>query len=171
MDLKKSGERLKELRKALKLKQPELAEKAGVSQPLISDLENGKKHLTGFAAAGLASVLGAEVWELAPQTAHVPKGYIISSDAGKRMRPQEDEEHVGRLCNADRIPGAIRSELDGKIRWLIPENFRVLPNPAGWGRISDRRKNAIARRYLNGESGPDLAKEYGINHSYPRKLA
>jgi phage repressor protein C with HTH and peptisase S24 domain len=51
------GKRVKECREALKMSQKELARRAGLTQPTISSLENGKSHSSG-SLASIAKELG-----------------------------------------------------------------------------------------------------------------
>ena len=57
------GENLKKLRKAKKMTQKELAQKSGVKQSVISDLETGNARNTGFVVE-LATALGVTAEEL-----------------------------------------------------------------------------------------------------------
>lgn len=56
--------KIKELRKAQKMTQTELARRAGVSQPHIYDLENGNRHASPEALERIAKALGVTVREL-----------------------------------------------------------------------------------------------------------
>ncbi|MFW1826442.1 XRE family transcriptional regulator [Acinetobacter sp. ULE_I092] len=52
------GNRIRSLRRTLKLSQPELAKKAGVGQSTISDLENDKKSTSAENMLSIANALG-----------------------------------------------------------------------------------------------------------------
>ncbi len=168
--MKTAGEELRRMRIGVDINQVQLAKESGVSQPVISDIETGKKQMTYFAAEGLSKVFGERVWDLAPRGARRPSGYLTTAEAGREMRPTHSGEQVGRLCNDGRIPGAIRTQLDGMVRWVVPKNFRVLGNSGDWGKVSELRKNQIANRYIDGESGEKLGVEFNVHASYPRKL-
>lgn len=65
------GENLRRLRRAAGLTQLELAQKSGVSQATISDLERGVNETTK-SLPDLARALGASVADLAPQYGETP---------------------------------------------------------------------------------------------------
>ena len=56
--------RIKELRKALKMTQCQLSEKAGVSQPYLLDLENNRRGAKTETYERIAEALGVTVEEL-----------------------------------------------------------------------------------------------------------
>lgn len=56
--------KIKELRKAQKMTQTELARRAGVSQPHIHDLEQGNRHASHETLKRIADALGVTVQEL-----------------------------------------------------------------------------------------------------------
>jgi len=64
-DVKSGLPNLRALRKARDLTQAELAEKSGVTQATISDLESGKQHMAQFATLRqLAKALRVSVGDL-----------------------------------------------------------------------------------------------------------
>lgn len=70
LDLPTLGRRIASSRKALKLSQSELAEKAGVSRATLDALENGRSGELGFSkVTNILSTLGLELklQEAAPQ--------------------------------------------------------------------------------------------------------
>lgn len=58
--------RLKELRKAKKLTQEQLADMVGISQAYISDIEKGKKDIDFSLAERFAKALNVKPYELMP---------------------------------------------------------------------------------------------------------
>ncbi len=70
-DAKTAGDRVRERRQALKLSQPQLAKKAGITYQAIQQLEagGGSKHLVAIARA-----LGVTAEWLADGTGPIPKG-------------------------------------------------------------------------------------------------
>lgn len=74
---------------------------------------------------------------------------------------------VIQLLREGRIPTAVRSE-HKKRKWLIPENT---PRPRTRGKKLTRfQRFEIIERYENGESGTDIAHEYGLSAGYPAAL-
>ncbi|MEX6014791.1 helix-turn-helix domain-containing protein [Mammaliicoccus sciuri] len=58
------GQNLKRIRKDMKLTQQEMADKIGISQNYLSDIENGKRYPSIKAVTGLAQCLGISVPKL-----------------------------------------------------------------------------------------------------------
>lgn len=101
------GENLKMLRKAKRLSQVTLAEKAGVSQQLISQIERGENQTTRELPV-LAQALGVGVYEIDPAytpdaegvpTISVP--YVSWVSAGGLMREDIADEALGTIRAAD----------------------------------------------------------------------
>ncbi|MFG1417206.1 helix-turn-helix transcriptional regulator [Xanthobacter sp. V0B-10] len=86
------AENLKRLREEMKLSQPKLAKAAGVSQQLISRLENGK-DLTTKKLPNLARALGVTVTDLDPT-------YMLS-DVGTEVIPEPASEAPTSLPSPD----------------------------------------------------------------------
>lgn len=161
-----TGARLRALRGDRK--QTDVAADAGISQGQLSELENGKP-IKNSVALRLANVLGDGVLGLVSSEDDRREGFLTTEEAGATMKPPETREAVRKLCSSGRIPGAKKMYVDGRDRWMVPIGFQVIP-PDKWGYLSERKKNNIARKYLGGKSGSDLAREYDIDQSYPRHL-
>jgi transcriptional regulator with XRE-family HTH domain len=104
------GENLRNIRKLKKLSQVKVAELAGVSQQLISQLESGKNETTTELPA-IAQALGVGVHEIDPAystdaagipTLNVP--YLAWVSAGAMMRDDISDEALGVLRVADLPP-------------------------------------------------------------------
>lgn len=101
------GENLRKLRKLKKLSQVRVAELAGVSQQLVSQLETGKAEKTTELPA-IAQALGVGVHELDPAyspdaegipTLNIPLLAWVS--AGSMMREDVSDEAIGSMRVAD----------------------------------------------------------------------
>lgn len=163
-----SGHRLRQIRG--ERSQTEVAEQAGIAQSLLSALETGEREMTAWAAQKLAPVLGRQVLEMAPDEDDPgTRGYLTTREAGERMKPKHSPDAVSALCARGKIPGAKKMIVKGRDRWMIPENFKV-KHDENWGRLSERKKNSIVRKYLDGATAGELSREYGIDPSYPSLL-
>lgn len=60
--------RIREIRKRLKIKQADVAAKAGISQPYLCDLEYNRRDGTPETLTRIAEVLGVDVAELVKKT-------------------------------------------------------------------------------------------------------
>ncbi len=105
------AENLKRLRKAAGLSQATLAEKAGVSQQLVSQLENGKNSAT-TELPGLAYALGVPVHAIddayTPDTSGIPTTpvpLVTWVSAGNLMQPDITVERLATLYFTDLPPG------------------------------------------------------------------
>lgn len=160
------GENLRKLRKLKKLSQERVAELAGVSQQLVSQLETGKTEKTTELPA-LAQALGVGVQELDPSyspdaggipTLIVP--HLAWVNAGAMMREDVSDEAIGALRVADlaasgdwialnvigdsmdRIsPPESVIFVDRKDKYLVPNACYV---------IADDEGNATYKRYRSG---------------------
>ena len=63
-DSQKIGERIRELRKGLGLKQAELGEKLGIGKSTVSDWESGKREFSTSMLRPLAEALGVDMWDI-----------------------------------------------------------------------------------------------------------
>jgi len=157
------AENLRRLRKTRKLTQVELADKAGVSQQLISQIESGKNQTTKELPV-LAQALGVGVHEIDP--AYMPDGEGIPTitvpliswvSAGSMMRDDVVDEALGSLRVAD-LPAtadwiALRVEGDsmdrisppGSIIFVDRRDNRLVAN--GCYVIADDEGNATYKRY------------------------
>jgi len=67
------GKNLRKFRLFRKLSQAELAEKVDISNPFLSDIENGKKWVSPVTLARLASALDVQAHELLRTGAAIPE--------------------------------------------------------------------------------------------------
>lgn len=81
------------------LTQERLAERAGVSQGLISQLENNKTDFTGDVLAALAYALGCDPADLLMRDPTDPDALWSIHDALKKATPQERDQ-VKRVADA-----------------------------------------------------------------------
>lgn len=115
------------------------------------------------------------------QKEQVSVGNMITlREAAERSKKSQGALRI--LCEEGRIQGATKvhtpskdEKKGGRDLWYVPVNYSddmiVDAQRVGRGRLSEKKKNNIARAYLNNEkSGGELAKQYGIDVSYPRKL-
>jgi transcriptional regulator with XRE-family HTH domain len=63
-DHQRLGRRLRELREAVGLRQADVAERLGVAQSFVSNVENGERRLDLIELRSLCRVLGADLVEL-----------------------------------------------------------------------------------------------------------
>jgi transcriptional regulator with XRE-family HTH domain len=80
------GERLAELRRQRGLTQAELAEKAGVDQPTLSDYEQGRRRLHGQAIVDLCRALGTTADVLLGMKDEKGNGLAIKRPFLRRLR-------------------------------------------------------------------------------------
>lgn len=81
------GERIAALRSRRGLTQKELANRAGLSTPFISDIENDKRNVSSGALLKIADVLGASL------------DYLMKGE-GKRQQREEPDEIPPELAKA-----------------------------------------------------------------------
>jgi hypothetical protein len=77
------------------------------------------------------------------------------------------------LCGSDRWPGAERRAIDRegrRVEWWVPEGSFPLLTKERDGRLTEDEREEIVRRKHAGESGIALAREFGVNQSYPYRL-
>lgn len=84
----KFGRRIKEVRKKAGSRAEDVAELAGISSQFLSDVERGKKDMTGYNIANLAKALGVE------------SDYLL---LGRRDTKAELEEIAGQLADIDAV--------------------------------------------------------------------
>jgi phage repressor protein C with HTH and peptisase S24 domain len=111
-------ERIKTARQHAKLNQTELAERAGLTQTSISDLERGKSKATAFAAQ-IASVCGVSPMWLAEGVGDMLKG--VSNVSMSDIRPWDDNTPL----DDDEVYVPFLREVElaaGSGRFVIAEN-------------------------------------------------
>lgn len=111
-------ERIKTARQHAKLNQTELAERAGLTQTSISDLERGKSKATAFAAQ-IASVCGVSPMWLAEGVGDMLKG--VSNVSMSDIRPWDDSTPL----DDDEVYVPFLREVElaaGSGRFVIAEN-------------------------------------------------
>lgn len=160
------GENLRRLRKLKKLSQDRVAELAGVSQQLVSQLETGKAEKTTELPA-IAQALGVSVHELDPAyspdadgipTLNIP--FIAWVSAGSMMREDVSDEAMGSLRVAD-LPAsgdwiALKVVGDSMDRISPPESVIFVDRkdkylvPNACYVIADDEGNATYKRYRSG---------------------
>jgi transcriptional regulator with XRE-family HTH domain len=84
------GNRLRELRKRARLTQVQLADRTGVSQPTISELETGLQEMGFTWARRFAQVLGCAAADLLPD-----------EDVPDRLRSDLERQLIERVRHAD----------------------------------------------------------------------
>ncbi len=94
------GENLKTIRKAKKMTQKELAQKSGVKQSVISDLETGNAKSTG-SIIELANALGVTAEELRKGTIDVESTNVAPVQA--RMAPVLSWVQAGNFTNVESV--------------------------------------------------------------------
>ena len=95
------GENLKKIRKAKKLTQKDLAQKSGVKQSVISDLETGNAKSTG-SILELANALGITAEELKKGvTGEIEKANVIP--VSPRMAPVLSWVQAGTMTNVESV--------------------------------------------------------------------
>lgn len=99
------GARLAELRKEKGITQGELAERLGVSQPMISDYERGELRLHGELIVELAKILGVSADELLGIKTGKKNGSIKNRRLARRLQsinqlPKRDQEALLRTIDA-----------------------------------------------------------------------
>jgi transcriptional regulator with XRE-family HTH domain len=160
------GENLRKLRKLKKLSQERVAELAGVSQQLVSQLETGKTEKTTELPA-IAQALGVGVHELDPAyspdadgipTLNIP--FLAWVSAGSMMREDVSDEAIGSLRVAD-LPAsgdwiALKVVGDSMDRISPPESVIFVDRkdkylvPNACYVIADDEGNATYKRYRSG---------------------
>jgi transcriptional regulator with XRE-family HTH domain len=161
------AENLRRLRKAAGLSQLTLAEKAGVSQQLVSQLENGKNYST-TELPGLAHALGVPVHAIDPAYMSDASGLPTTSvpvvtwvSAGDLLQPDVAVERLSTLYFTDLAPGdwvALRVQgesmnrisPDGSIIIVNRRDKTLVPNKCYV--IDDGEGRATFKRY---RSNPD----------------
>lgn len=122
-------------RAALGLKRKDLAQRARLSYPYISEIENGVKEPSAKALRQIADGLDLSVAELATLAESVE--HVASSDPGPLPIPGvEAPPEVDRARQLDRIPGSVGASLlasppnppaagsrDEEIRFLVREEL------------------------------------------------
>lgn len=83
------GNRIRSLRRTLKLSQPELAKKSGVGQSTISDLENDKKSTSAENMLSIANALG------------VSTGFLLTGDDYKSSKNDGLQEIQKQVSDSD----------------------------------------------------------------------
>lgn len=108
------GENLKKLRKAKKMTQKELAQKSGVKQSVISDLETGNAKSTG-SILELANALGVTAEELKKGIAGNLDNNIVPVTS--KLLPVLSWVQAGEMTSVEEIdPSEINSQL---IAWMM----------------------------------------------------
>lgn len=161
------AENIRRLRKAAGLSQLALAEKAGVSQQLVSQLENGKNYST-TELPGLAHALGVPVHEIDPAYMSDVSGIPITSvplvswvSAGGLLLPDVAVERLATFYFTDLIPGdwvalkvqgesMNRISPDGSVILVNRRDKMLVPNKCYV--IDDGEGRATFKRY---RSNPD----------------
>lgn len=73
------------------------------------------------------------------------------------------------LASAGRWAGAELMSVGSRELWFVPEGSE--PNRETVEKLSGEQREEITRRKLAGESGYALAREFGVDQSYPYQLA
>lgn len=173
------GENLRSIRKLKKLSQVKIAELSGVSQQLISQIENGINESTKELPA-LAQALGVGVHEIdpayTPDAAGIPTisvPYISWVSAGAMNRDHASDEALGVIRVADLSPMgdwiALKVSGDSMDRISPPDSIifvdrkdrSLVPNACYV--IADEEGNATYKRY---RSGPMRFEPVSTNSSH-----
>ena len=111
IDYKKLGSRIQEVRKREKISQEDLAFKAGITPPYLSQIENGKKKVSLPVLSEIADTLKISLDELVSGTFRI-SGYLADFDL--LLRDGNDYER------------RIMFELSASIKRILRENRDLL---------------------------------------------
>lgn len=126
------GIRIYEYRLALKISQAELAERAGLAQANLSNIEKGKRDLTVSTLLRIAAALRVK-----------PSQLIDSEDSGRRLELTRDEiEKLAKVIvrPAAKIPPALK-ETASLFREILPDinpRFSAKKTNLAWAKLRQR---------------------------------
>lgn len=97
------GQRLRNARKAVQLTQDALAERVGLSRTSITNIEQGRQHISLHKAYLLASAVGIRTSQLLPdEKSEAPNSDVLSADILRRLPglAKEGQDWVKRIMTS-----------------------------------------------------------------------
>lgn len=104
-----TAQRLSALRKALDLKQTEIAAQTGIPRPYLSEMENGKKGISRNTAASLSATYGVSIaWLLTGEGEMFPGRNDKPPDASTPVQPRAPDDNAALLATIQTLTDLVR---------------------------------------------------------------
>lgn len=120
-ELVKLGSRLRELRLSRQIKLSDLAQSAGVSAGLLSQLERGVGNPSYMTLAKLATAFGVPISDLFGQEDESGDQYLVRKAERKRLSPPRGD------ATFELLTPSLRGKLE--VLWIVVEPGGAEPNP------------------------------------------
>jgi transcriptional regulator with XRE-family HTH domain len=93
------GRILRQRRKEARLTQDDVANRVGLSRTSITNIEQGRQHVSLHMLYGLADAIGAQPHDLLPQKSILQKSSELEKKLVKMELPEEGKDWIRRLMS------------------------------------------------------------------------